>query len=290
MKDLKVIDVRSHPGDSAFLIDDGKTAILCDSGFAFTGYGVADNIKKALGERPLDYIFLTHSHYDHALGSAYALKYWPCAKVVAAEYAAKIFAKESARALMRSLDKKFAEICGVHEYEDLIDDLRVDIAVNDGDEIQAGDMLFKVVSLPGHTKCSTGFYLAGQKLLVGCETLGLYDGEKNLLPSFLVGYQMTLDSIDKARKLDIKNLLLPHFGLLDEEKTRFYFENVKQNATEVATTIADILRGGGSHEDAIDYFRRSFYHGKIKEGYPPDAMELNTGILVNLIERELVNI
>ena len=83
MKTLKITDVRAVPGDSAFLIDDGKTAILYDSGFAFTGYQVANNIKKELGERKLDYIFLTHSHYDHALGSVYALQYWPDAKVVA---------------------------------------------------------------------------------------------------------------------------------------------------------------------------------------------------------------
>ena len=92
MHNLKITDVRANPGDSAFLINDGITAILYDSGFAFTGYAVADNIKSALGERTLDYIFLTHSHYDHALGSVYAKKYWPSAKVVAGEYATKIFA------------------------------------------------------------------------------------------------------------------------------------------------------------------------------------------------------
>ena len=62
MSDIKITDVRAHGGDSAFLIDDGKTAIMYDSGFAFTGYKVADNIKKILGDRKLDYIFLTHSH------------------------------------------------------------------------------------------------------------------------------------------------------------------------------------------------------------------------------------
>ena len=35
---LKITDVRENPGDGAFLIDDGKTAIVYDTGFAFTGY------------------------------------------------------------------------------------------------------------------------------------------------------------------------------------------------------------------------------------------------------------
>ena len=48
--DIKVTDVRCQKGDAAFLIDDGKTSILYDTGFGFTGYAVAENIKKVLGE------------------------------------------------------------------------------------------------------------------------------------------------------------------------------------------------------------------------------------------------
>ncbi|MBR2471628.1 MAG: MBL fold metallo-hydrolase, partial [Clostridia bacterium] len=162
---IKITDVRVNPGDSAFLLDDGKTTIMYDSGFGFTGYAVADKIKNILGERKLDYIFLTHSHYDHAYGAAYALEYWPDAKVVAGEYAAKIFAKPTAKAVMRDLDSKFAKTCGVDAYEDKIDNLRVDIPVAEGDSVKAGDMEFTVINLPGHTKCSVGYYCKEEKLL-----------------------------------------------------------------------------------------------------------------------------
>ena len=57
---LKITDVRSLAGDSAFLIDDGQTAVLYASGFAFTGRDIAQNIKKELGSRPLDYITCFH--------------------------------------------------------------------------------------------------------------------------------------------------------------------------------------------------------------------------------------
>ena len=45
MSKITITDVRVNPGDAAFLIDDGKTAIMYDSGFAFTGYGVAYKTK-----------------------------------------------------------------------------------------------------------------------------------------------------------------------------------------------------------------------------------------------------
>ena len=51
MKDLTFTDVRCLKGDSSFLIDDGKTSILYDTGFGFTGDSVAENIKKVLGDR-----------------------------------------------------------------------------------------------------------------------------------------------------------------------------------------------------------------------------------------------
>ena len=283
---IKIIDVRVNPGDSGFLIDDGKTAILYDSGFAFTGYAMADKIKAYLGDRKLDYIFLTHSHYDHVLGSVYALQYWPEAKVVAGEYAVKIFAKDTAKSLMRDLDRKFADYNGIGEYEDLIDNLRVDIPVCDGDKIVVGDMVFTAVNLPGHTRCSVGFYLESEKLLLSCESLGVFDGENKVVPSFLVGYQMSIDSIKKAQTLDIDNVLVPHCGYLDKELTAFYLEEAYRSTVSTAEKIADLLKASGTKEDALEYFKSEYYHGDVKDMYPVDAMELNTGIMIGVIAKE----
>ena len=287
MLNLKVADVRALPGDSAFLIDDGKTSILYDSGFAFTGYKVAENIKRVLGERKLDYIFLTHSHYDHALGSVYALKYWPDAKVVAGEYAAKIFAKDSAKAVMRDLDRKFAHASGATEYEDLIDDLRVDIAVCDGDVVKAGDMEFLVIHLPGHTRCSVGYYCRDKKLLLGCETIGVYGGGDIVVPSYLVGYKMTIESIKKVKAMDIDYILTPHYGILDKEQTKIYLKNAEINARDVAEKISEMLKSGSTDKEVFSYFKERFYSGYIESIYPIDAMELNTNIMIKLIKEEL---
>lgn len=283
---IQITDVRSLPGDSAFLIDDGKTAIMYDSGFAFTGYEVAEKIKAVLGERKLQYIFLTHSHYDHALGSVYALKFWPDAKVVAGEYAAKIFAKDSAKALMRELDGKFAQKCGVESYEDLIDDLKVDIPAGDGDVIKAGDMEFTVLNLPGHTKCSVGFYNKKEKLLLCCESIGVYDGEGEVVPSYLVGVEMALASIERVQKLDIEKILVPHFGLLEGDEAKKYLTRARISARETADEVIALLKMGKTKEEILEFFKNKFYNGYIKDVYPKDAMELNTNITIDLIKRE----
>lgn len=289
MNHLSITDVRAHPGDSAFLIDDGKTAILIDSGYGFTAHLVAARIQQELVGRPLDYIFLTHSHYDHALGSATLLQYWPEVKVVAGEYATKIFQKDSAKTTMRDLDRKVAASCGVYQYEDCADDLRVDLPVKDGDTVQAGDLRFTAVNLPGHTRCSVGFYLAEQKFLIGTETLGVKIGNGAVLPCFLVGYQLALDSIAKAEAMDIDALLLPHSGILNREESRAYLAEGRKSAVATAETVVSMLRAGKSKQEAVDYIIAQQHCGPVLPVYPKPAMVLNTTIMVDLIERELLN-
>lgn len=287
MTEIKVTDVRCQKGDSAFLIDDGQTAILYDTGFGFTGFDVADNIEAALGDRSLDYIFLTHSHYDHALGSAYILRRYPEAKVIAGRYAADVFKRDGAKRVMRDLDAKFAAKCGIYDYEFLGDELRVDIAVDDGDVINTGDMRFEVISLPGHTRCSVGYYCRERSLLLSSETLGVYDGDRLITPSYLIGYEMALNSIDRVSQLDIKQILVPHYGLLSDEQTEFFLSNMRAASVEAAQMIADGIKSGKSDAQLIEQFKATYRNDSVKEIYPEDAVDLNTSIMIELIRREM---
>ena len=288
---INITDMRVLPGDSAFLLDDGETSILYDTGFAFTGEKLAQKVKNHLQKddktRNLDYIFLTHSHYDHALGSVYVKELFPEAKIVAGTYAANIFKKDSAKKIMRDLDQKIAAKNGIHQYKDLIDNLHVEIEVSDQQKIQCGKMTFTTIELPGHTKCSVGFYLEDEKLLLGSETLGVYTGSEKIIPSYLVGYEMTLKSFEKVHALNVKNILVPHYGLLSEEETEFYLEHAKRNATETAQEILKTLKSGKTKAEILSDFKEKYYTPQVQEIYPIDAMELNTNIMINLIEKEL---
>ena len=283
---ITVTDVRVLPGDSAFLLYNSQTAILYDTGFGFTGDGVAEKIKAVLGERKLDYIFLTHSHYDHALGSVRILHHFPNAKVVAGEYAAHIFTRPGAKAVMRKLDEKFARKNGISDYKFHGDGLKVDIPVKDGDVITAGDFTFEAVALPGHTKCSFGYYLREEKLLLSCETLGIYSTAGIITPSFLVGIDVTRNSINKIKNYDIKHIVTPHYGLLDEKQTEFYLHSIAPCLENAVSFFAERLEKNMSLEDIIEDYRIAYCKFKNGDIYPTDAMVLNTSIMIDLVKKE----
>ena len=47
-----------------------------------------------------------------------------------------------------------------------------------------------------------------------------------------------------------------------------------------------MLDEGKSKAEAVKYFKDRFYRGNVRVIYPPDAIDLNTNIMVDLIERE----
>ena len=70
-----------------------RNTVLFDPGMAWYGEKTVEKIKEIIGDRPIDAVFLTHSHYDHAGALPVIKKYWPDAMVFGAAYAGRVFSK-----------------------------------------------------------------------------------------------------------------------------------------------------------------------------------------------------
>jgi glyoxylase-like metal-dependent hydrolase (beta-lactamase superfamily II) len=274
-----------HGGD-AFLLTCGMAEILFDSGFAFCGPKLVENLERELGGRPLDYILLSHSHYDHAPGSAYCKARWPNAQVISSEYAAKIFTKPGARAVMRELDDAAAAQHGMRRTVDLIDSLKTDLPLRDYETISLNGLCVQCIPLPGHTKCSVGFYFKEHNFLIASESIGVFSGGDVISPAFLVGYQMSVDSIRRVMEMDVKNMLLPHYGILHGEKCREYLETAMLWTVRCRDALMDAFNAGKSREEMIGVIRDMFYVGTLLKYQPEKAFLVNAGHMVDLIIRE----
>ena len=90
-------------------------------------------------DEKIEYILLTHGHFDHIMGVSELKKHFPDAKVCIHEDDAPMLSND-----MLSLASAF----GVSTDNDL----KADIILHDGDELPFGDKKIKVIHTPGHTK------------------------------------------------------------------------------------------------------------------------------------------
>ncbi|MCI9129680.1 MAG: MBL fold metallo-hydrolase [Eggerthellaceae bacterium] len=124
--------------NNVYIISDGSGTFVVDPSCD------AETILAALGKRKLDGIVLTHSHWDHT-GAAAELKELTGAPVYASATDAPDIEDPH-----ESGTSRVARACSV------------DVRLSNGDIVQIGDMKWKVMETPGHTKGSICLFLIPQ--------------------------------------------------------------------------------------------------------------------------------
>jgi len=279
-------NVGAMPGSDAFLLLTQEKAALLDSGYSFCAPQMLDNISGILGPRELDYVLLTHSHYDHASGSIYCKTRWPGVTIVGSRHTAKILGKDSARTLMRGLNSSAARLNGQGQYLDLLDDLQVDRSVVEGEVIELGSMQLRVLELPGHTRCSIGFYAEKEALLLACETLGVIAGPDLVMPCSLVSYNLSLQAVERVSALRLQHLLLPHSGLLEGDDCARFLTHARYWLEESRRRIRAAAALGGTEAELLQVFKDIFYTEQARQIQPEVAFDLNASYIVPLLLRE----
>ncbi len=160
-------------GDCTLLLGSEKTAVI-DTGMAYCADRLIERLERELAGRPLNYILLTHSHYDHAGGVAALCGRFPQVQVLAAAHAKRVFQRAGAQREMRRMAQVAGRLfLGEEEFEKKAralteypqELLRVDRAVGDGGVISLGDLTVQVIETPGHTNCSLSFFLPQQRMI-----------------------------------------------------------------------------------------------------------------------------
>ena len=165
--------------NNCYLIVDEKTnkSALVDC----TEY--SEKMINLIGDTELEYILLTHGHFDHING----------AKQIKEEYNAKIVIASPDEPMLHSGKLSLAAFVEVDQNE-----AYADIIVEDNDIITLGDTEITVISTPGHTKGSV-CYIAENSLFSG-DTLFYCSCGRTDFPSGDV--QEMMDSLKRLKNLD----------------------------------------------------------------------------------------
>ena len=287
----QILQVSDTPGGDAWLILTPRKAALYEAGYAFSAPSILTHLRSLLEGRTLDFILLTHSHYDHASGAALIKRAYPEARVAASAYCARVFTRPGAIRTIREMNDNAARLYGLYPYEDRLDELRVDLPVVDGDVIDLEDVKLTVWETPGHTKCSISFF-SDDGLLLMSESLGALaelprdQGDYLIAPACMVGHAKSLSAIRRAIAARPNRILLPHYQVVDGAVPERYLERSLYWHERGRDLLLEGWRSGKSLEDLARDWKALFYTPAVARIQPEAAFDLNLQYIIPSILKE----
>ncbi len=131
----------------------GKKNFLIDTSISALGEKIYKKLKSLLSDRPLNHILLTHSHYDHT-GSLPYLQNKFNTLISGSARTIELLQKEDVRAFIGDMNTRFNNVLGISEKVEFPELKKLNI-LKEGERIDIDNSrYFKVITSPGHTKCS----------------------------------------------------------------------------------------------------------------------------------------
>ena len=193
---LKLIRVKSHLREltNCYIVmdEDTKETMVIDPG------GEPDKIIEMLNilDAKVKYIYLTHCHGDH-IGAVNKIKEEKGGKILIHRY-------DSA-----GLNNKDVNLSPIIDMGDI--ELEADSRVDDNDLIHLGNLEFKVIHTPGHTKGGSSLYCEKEGLVFTGDTLFRGTWGRTDLPTS--SFVEIMDSItNKLLKLPDETIVYPGHG------------------------------------------------------------------------------
>lgn len=287
-----LLRVTGGAGGEAILILGSEKTALYDCGMACFSDVLIRNIKKALDDnnRTLDYIFMSHTHYDHIGALPYLIEEWKDVTVCGSRKAREVFASKGALDTMERLGNKAKEQFGCKNINIIADGMRIDRILCDGEAVSLGRESITAYESKGHTDCSMSYLLRTEQhsILFACESVGVVTGPDNMYPSVLKNYEEALSSVEKLKKLSADYILISHYGVLPQSENKIFFEKAENSIKKEYNLIEDGLRRGLSGEEVFEIHKQHYWNEERRLHQPFEAYRLNAEITINLIRKSLI--
>jgi len=267
--------IAHNSSEGQLLIGDEQTALF-DCGMAFCADETIQNVKNALKGRTLDYIFMTHTHYDHIGALPFLKKIWPGARIVTCAAGAAVLQKDTPRRVIRELSIGAGKTHGgKHEFDYSDDVFKADIIVSEGDNISLGGISVTVLETPGHTRDSLCYFIRELELLILNETPGVLMPDGSMYPCYLTSYSDTINSIEKCRNVPYKFLALAHRGIAKKEDADGYFDKALATNSECRDFILDMKDKNYSEDKMLGMFYEKYGSEVLLTFQPKEAFLAN---------------
>ena len=237
----------------------GTHPVLFEAGFHCAGALYARDIRKVLGLRQPETLFLTHVHYDHSGATAYLKKVFPGMKIAASRKAGDIMKRPNAVDLMARLSANMVRLAEKIEGVDVsllirepFEPFVIDMFLEDGQILTIGeDLEVHVLATPGHTSDLLSYYIPAEKILVATEAAGLLWQNGTIGTEFLVDFDQYMESLNRLASLDVRILCQGHHFVITDDDVGKFFEASIKAAHGFRSEVEELLAANDGSVDRV---------------------------------------
>ena len=193
-----------------------------------------------IDESRITKILILHSHFDHVGIVPYLKRSHPGIDIYASERAWEILSMPKAMNTINAFNRSVTERMGMaescSEYDlDWRDDI-TGIAVQEGDEIDLGDMKVQIFETPGHSSCSITAYEPEIKALFPSDGGGI-PFDKIIITSGNSNFTKFQNSLERLKDFEVAYYCADHYGYVIGSEARDFILRSIQAAEEHRTRI-----------------------------------------------------
>ena len=212
----------------------------------------------------VQYLFVGHSHYDHAGAVPYLQKRYPHLEILASQEAARFLAMPKAVKNARKFCQDALSRMGVADTVegipldfDTIEHVRV---LGDGERVDIGkDLVLRAFETPGHSRCAMTLYAEEQKWLFPTDAMSIpihegWDFACTASESF-VDY---VRSLKRLENLEVDLCAWEHFGLMTGEHVQKIVQRVLRSTLAHKEDLKKQVEASGDVEAVVDEATRQW--------------------------------
>jgi glyoxylase-like metal-dependent hydrolase (beta-lactamase superfamily II) len=280
-----------HPVGPVYLLDSPQPALF-DSGFTALAQAYLDDLAKILLGRSPRFLFLTHSHYDHAGCAGWFKKTYPDLTVCASSQTQVVLHRPNVIRLINELSREATEslikqgMPRAKEEEFL--PVKVEKVLADGHTVRLADNLsVEVIATPGHTRGCLSYYVPQRKILFCGEAGGLRLHDGHIATEFLVDYQAYEDSLRRLAGLEVEVLCQAHhMALIGPTAGDFLRESLHKTMEFKEMVLEFLVQDGGDIGRTIRRVKEIDWDPRTGFKQPLPAYMLNLEVRVKLLAKE----
>ena len=285
------LHVLADAGVPVFILD-AERPVLFDAGFACMGPLYAAAARNILGSRTPAHLLLTHSHFDHCGSASYLANEFPGMAVGASPLAARVFSRPSAMATIRFLNENAARMVARTTGRSVPDlacgDVSIGLELSEGDEVDAGGAVVRVLETPGHTRDCLSYFIPERKALLCSEAAGIPDSTGYIISDYLVDYDLFVASVEKLAALSVEVVCLGHGCVLTGDDARAYLPEALRQCRESRVMFERLLAEEHGDEACVAARVRALeYDPKPFPKQPEPAYLLNLAARVSVMKKRM---